>query len=227
MKKSFNHDLSTSNTFRMNVSCACYIEYDSVEELADFFSSGRQFDLPRPFLHIGGGSNEFVISDGKNILWKRSFPLGMARMREKFDYAEPIPADVVSAFGRFCNSELQPLWAEIEKYSPKLFVGSSGSFDTFRDLLYFNQDGDKPYKILERDKMKGLHERLLASNSQQRLSMPGMSPIRVDYIVLASVFTQLVLDRTAPDVICQSSYSLKEGAMAVCYDSWLKNGKIV
>ena len=63
MKKSFNHDLSTSNTFRMNVSCACYIEYDSVEELADFFSSGRQFDLPRPFLHIGGGSNLLFTKD--------------------------------------------------------------------------------------------------------------------------------------------------------------------
>ena len=47
----------------MNVSCACYIEYDSVEELADFFSSGRQFDLPRPFLHIGGGSNLLFTKD--------------------------------------------------------------------------------------------------------------------------------------------------------------------
>ena len=220
----------------MNGRFSIEIEVISGEREAEFIFRGIMESLPSDLkdrkenilmLDIGGGSNEFVISDGKNILWKRSFPLGMARMREKFDYAEPIPADVVSAFGRFCNSELQPLWAEIEKYSPKLFVGSSGSFDTFRDLLYFNQDGDKPYKILERDKMKGLHERLLASNSQQRLSMPGMSPIRVDYIVLASVFTQLVLDRTAPDVICQSSYSLKEGAMAVCYDSWLKNGKIV
>ena len=45
------------------MSCACYIEYDSVEELADFFSSGRQFDLPRPFLHIGGGSNLLFTGD--------------------------------------------------------------------------------------------------------------------------------------------------------------------
>ena len=36
-------------------------------------------------LDIGGGSNEFIISNGKEILWKESFPIGMARMREKFD----------------------------------------------------------------------------------------------------------------------------------------------
>ena len=47
----------------MNVSCACYVEYGSVEELVEFFSSGRQHGLPLPFLHIGGGSNILFTGD--------------------------------------------------------------------------------------------------------------------------------------------------------------------
>ena len=56
-----NYDLSGQNTFRMKVKCACYIEYESVEELA-----GIDFDsLPKPIKHIGGGSN---------LLFKGDFP---------------------------------------------------------------------------------------------------------------------------------------------------------
>ena len=46
-------NLTGMNTFRMNVSCDLYIEYDSVADLIDI-----DFEtLPKPVLHIGGGSN--------------------------------------------------------------------------------------------------------------------------------------------------------------------------
>lgn len=186
-------------------------------------------------LDIGGGSNEFIISNGKDILWKRSFPIGMARMREKFRYAEPVSGDTVREFEKFCIEVLEPLWIEIERYKPSVFIGSSGSFDTFRDLMF--GIGEKPwlkkgYKDgedfrqyvpsveLPAQKLLRLHETLLGSTASQRMEMPGMSPIRVDYIVLASIFTQLVLERVCPSVIYQSSYSLKEGAMAEEYEKW-------
>ena len=56
-----DYDLGASNTFRMKVKCACYVEYDSAAELEklDFDS------LPRPLLHIGSGSN---------LLFTRDFP---------------------------------------------------------------------------------------------------------------------------------------------------------
>ena len=54
-----NYDLSQRNTFRMRVSCACFVEYDSVSDL-------RAIDwgaLPRPVLHIGAGSNLLFTGD--------------------------------------------------------------------------------------------------------------------------------------------------------------------
>lgn len=58
-----SYSLKKQNTFGMDVSCACYVEYGSVEELVEFFSSGRQHGLPLPFLHIGGGSNILFTGD--------------------------------------------------------------------------------------------------------------------------------------------------------------------
>ena len=53
MKKDWNKDLSGMNTFRMRVSCRCFVEYGSVEELKAVLAD-RSF--PRPFFPLGGGS---------------------------------------------------------------------------------------------------------------------------------------------------------------------------
>ena len=63
MHLSFHHNLKSQNTFGMDVSCACYAEYDSAEDLSGFFAEGKQFSLPQPFLHIGGGSNLLFTGD--------------------------------------------------------------------------------------------------------------------------------------------------------------------
>ena len=171
-------------------------------------------------LDIGGGSNEFIISDGAKILWKQSFPIGMARMREKFQYSDPISEEVIAEFEEYCSKVLEPLWVEVEKYRPTVFVGSSGSFETFKDLMYGCDAPKVPGMVFPADQLLELHRMLLKSTPQQRLAMPGMSPIRVDFIVLASVFTQMVLKRVPYRIIYQSDYSLKEGGMTELYEEW-------
>lgn len=71
MNIKFKYDLSSQNTFRMKVSCECFVEYDTVKEL-----EGLNFEkLPQPFLHIGEGSN---------LLFTRDFPGTV--LHSKIDY---------------------------------------------------------------------------------------------------------------------------------------------
>lgn len=59
IKRYDNFDLSTQNTFRMKVSCACYIEYDNPKDLETL-----DFDaLPKPLLSMGEGSNILFTKD--------------------------------------------------------------------------------------------------------------------------------------------------------------------
>ena len=73
--------------------------------------------------------------------------------------------------------------------------------------------------------MRRLDDKLVTSLASERLQMPGMSPIRVDYIVLASIFSRYVLEKLHPRIIYQSSFSLKEGGMKEEFDNYL-NSKI-
>lgn len=71
MKITRNQDLTAWNTFRMKVSCACFVEYGSVEELSRLWAvrhgvAGEPAEgasLPGPFLHIGRGSNLLFTKD--------------------------------------------------------------------------------------------------------------------------------------------------------------------
>ena len=59
IRKKDNYNLAGRNTFRMDVGCACWIEYDSPEDLAELDLGS----LPQPVLHIGAGSNLLFTGD--------------------------------------------------------------------------------------------------------------------------------------------------------------------
>lgn len=71
MKITRNQDLAAWNTFGMKVSCACFVEYGSLEELSRLWNmlhgvsggDGQEVSLPGPFLHIGRGSNLLFTKD--------------------------------------------------------------------------------------------------------------------------------------------------------------------
>jgi exopolyphosphatase/guanosine-5'-triphosphate,3'-diphosphate pyrophosphatase len=174
-------------------------------------------------LDIGGGSDEFIITDGKKILFEHSFPLGMARMREMFPFPEPVSVENAAHFTDFVNKSLSLLWEAVSGFRPNVLVGSSGTFDTFRDMIYGDKNKKDVSVGLPMENLYDLHEKLLRSTTGQRMKMRGMSGVRVDYIVLASLFTMIVMEHVKPAAVYQSSYSLKEGAMAEVYEKFLRD----
>lgn len=168
-------------------------------------------------LDIGGGSNEFIIADETQILWKRSFKLGMARLLERFQPSDPITSSEIISIGAYLKDELAELFEEVNKLKPEIFVGASGSFDSFVAMLSKNgelthQQGDVFHEI-SMEVYQRLHQKLISSTKQERDMMEGLEAVRRDMIVLATVFVNFVLRETSLKTIYQSAYSLKEGAV--------------
>ena len=55
---------------------------------------------------------------------------------------------------------------------------------------------------------------ILSKNKEERLLIPGMIPMRVDMIVVASSLIEFILRYIDIDFITCSHYALKEGAIA-------------
>ena len=175
---------------------------------------------------IGGGSNELIIADKNTIYWKESFNLGVVRLRELFNPDDPIKDSQIEDIESYLEKTLYNLWTACKQYKPTFMIGSSGSFDTLRELLYTDDEGSLPARELNMEKLRDLHEVLLKSTRDERMQMQRMTPFRVDYMVLGSIFVQLVINRCNIKELYQSSYSLKEGFMTEIAESLHKKANI-
>ena len=169
-------------------------------------------------LDIGGGSNEFIIANKTEMLWKESFKLGMARLIDKFKPSDPVVIEEISAMEKYFDMELKPLFDEIKKNKIGSLVGAEGAFESLYNMVQYNEiqnyhpkNGNKS-KILEIPGLLRLHEKLIHSTSLERMKMKGLEPYRVDMIIPATIFINYIIKQLKIESVQVSPYSMKEGA---------------
>ena len=177
-------------------------------------------DRKHLILDIGGGSNELIIADSRKIYWKKSYPLGMARMLEQFVPSDPIREDEVLTLENHFSLSMGCFLEAAMEHSPGILIGSSGSFDTFRDMLQamhtppVSADPVMTSYIINPGQFFTLTRKLIESDSEERMKMEGMDPMRVEMIVIAAIFVNFIVKRLNIGLIVQSDFALKEGAIS-------------
>lgn len=169
-------------------------------------------------MDIGGGSVEFIIGNSEQSLWKQSFEIGGQRLLELFHYHDPILPEEVARLKAYLEEKLQPLLEAIKTYKPTGLVGASGTFDTLTDIYFESMlqcklTGRHAFE-LPVEKYDAIHRMILSKNKEERLLIPGMIPMRVDMIVVASTLIEFILRFIKVDFITCSHYALKEGAIS-------------
>jgi len=184
--------------------------YYGVRQVVDL---GDKINL---IMDIGGGSNELILANSNKIFWMHSFDLGVSRLLHTFNPADPITAEDIARIESHFEKELLPFFDELKRIKPVTLVGSSGSFDTYRNMLVQaglipvtkNHSVEIPVKNYCQ-----LHEEFIKSTKEERLKMRGLEPMRVDFIVMVSLFTNYILRKTGITQMFQSDFALKEGAL--------------
>lgn len=169
-------------------------------------------------MDIGGGSVEFIIGNQHEALWKRSFEIGGQRMLDLFHYHDPILREEVENLTSYLEDKLLELAMAIKTFNPTCLVGSSGTFDTLTDIYFesLHQKKSRSQQVfqLPRAEFEVIAGKLLTLNKEQRLQIPGMIPMRVDMIVVASCLIEYILKLIPVETLICSNYALKEGAIA-------------
>jgi exopolyphosphatase / guanosine-5'-triphosphate,3'-diphosphate pyrophosphatase len=173
---------------------------------------------PSLIMDIGGGSTEFILADNENIFWKRSFDIGAARMLEMFTPSDPVTPEEIVRMEAWLDERLTPLADAMKRFPAVRLVGSSGSFDTFADMIGYRFHrrslirNVKTYRYDLKEFFR-MHEIIIRSTTAQRKKMKGLVKMRVDMIVLSSICTNYVLTKFGIDEMMLSKYALKEGAL--------------
>ncbi|TZF82656.1 exopolyphosphatase [Pedobacter sp. BS3] len=169
-------------------------------------------------MDIGGGSVEFIICNPYKILWKKSYPIGAARLMAAFHHSDPISEPDISAIHHFLDNTLQDLRQQITLYKPQILIGSAGTFETYATLVIRKFQHPTPdvkatsysFSIQEFDAIANY---IIRSNHQQRAADQDIIPVRVDMIVVATVLTSYILKTGHINHIVLSLFSLKEGVL--------------
>jgi exopolyphosphatase/guanosine-5'-triphosphate,3'-diphosphate pyrophosphatase len=169
-------------------------------------------------IDIGGGSTEFIIANGKKIFWKKSFDIGASRLLEHFKPSDPFKPSEIKKLESYLSKILLPVGKALKKYPVQSLVGSSGSFDTFAEMIgwkYHRKDVLKNVETYHFNMKEyfSLHSTLLKSTTAERMKMKGLVKMRVDMIVVASICTNLVLKKYGLKHLMLSKSALKEGAL--------------
>jgi exopolyphosphatase / guanosine-5'-triphosphate,3'-diphosphate pyrophosphatase len=175
---------------------------------------------------IGGGSVEFIIGNKERIFWKQSFEIGGQRLLERFMNTDPISPSAIGRLQTYFQTQLMPLANAIHQYQIGVLVGSSGSFDTLADIDAMTHKGQWPAthvtcSDLALEEFYRQYQLLTSLNRAERLSLPGMIPLRVDMIVVAMVLIRYLLESFEISHIRCSTYALKEGVMQAVFEHTL------
>jgi len=170
-------------------------------------------------MDIGGGSVEFILCDTERLIWKKSYNIGAARLMQQFFKSDPISDEDKQAILFHIQEQLTDLFEICEKYNPQILIGSAGAFETFAELVSRKQNQPiiieqiKTYAFNYDDYIE-IAGKLINSTHQQRVEMPGLIPLRVDMIVIATLITNYVLGRCKINRLTLSTYDLKMGVLA-------------
>lgn len=172
-------------------------------------------------MDIGGGSTECILWNKDQIIWSRSFDVGVARMANLFkmkDRFGPNKDEAYEEMKHFLEDTLQPLKIALENIKPSILVGSSGSFDTFcaitNPTLEEVADDDHPHATtIDMDGFKDLGGELMQNSLKDRLAMEGMPPDRADNIPYAAAIVRWALENSNIQKMYRSAYALREGVL--------------
>ncbi len=174
-------------------------------------------------LDIGGGSTEFILATDNQMLWKRSFNIGIARALEMIKTSDPITQNEINALEHWFDEHLKDFWSVCNQHQPQTVVGCSGAFDTFMDIYEKELPDLKIRKVSELplEQYRQIHLQLIQSDHDTRSEIIGMDKMRVEMIVIASVFTNFILRKLQIKKLIHTHNSLKEGAM-----DWLISNRL-
>ncbi len=166
---------------------------------------------------IGGGSTEYVLSEGDRIQSMISLRLGVVPLAERF----PFPGAADPALYRELHDEVRRrLGAElpeaIRAARPAHLVGTAGTVTALAalDLGLVRYDPDRVQgHVLARSTLERLLSRLCGLTLGERAKLPCLEPGRADLIIPGTAIVMATLDQIGIDELTVSEHGLREGVL--------------
>jgi len=163
---------------------------------------------------IGGGSTEFILSEGEKIKDFCSTSLGVVRLTEKFITQHPVDEKEYHSLQNHLQDELQTVKNKLSTFLPELLIGTAGTVTTLAALKgnIYPYDPEKIHgSTFSRREAESILDDLKGKSLSQRLLLKPMEPGREDLIIAGTAIVLETMRVFGCEILTVSEYSLREG----------------
>lgn len=196
------------------------VQVISWEEEARLTVEGVFWKLPPSgktlIFDTGGGSTEYIFTQGKQIQALAGTSLGVVRLTEQFITQNPTDPTEIKNLTNHIREELDRVRTRWGHPHPETLIGTAGTVTTLAaiDRKIFPYDPDKIHGlVLPLENIQRIFEDLQSKSLEERLAMPSLERGREDLIIAG---TALVLETMAAfdcSHLTVSETSLREGIL--------------
>jgi exopolyphosphatase / guanosine-5'-triphosphate,3'-diphosphate pyrophosphatase len=195
------------------------IEVIPWEEEASLMVKGALWKLPNIkkdvlVFDIGGGSTEFILAKGREIVSAVGTKLGAVRLTEKFISHNPVDVNEYKALEEHLSGELRLVKDQLLDFLPEVLVGTAGTVTTLAaiDGNVYPYDPEKVHgKSLTFNRVKELLEDLKKKSLAERVAMNTIEKGREDLIIVGGALVLETMRVFECHLLIVSDHGLREG----------------
>jgi exopolyphosphatase / guanosine-5'-triphosphate,3'-diphosphate pyrophosphatase len=175
------------------------------------------FDQRLLLVDIGGGSTEFLVGEGGEMLAARSLKLGAIRLTDRFFGGDRLRRRDVEACRAHVRAYLSPVVKDVGQHGFEVAVGSSGTILNIADMALAARGEDAKATSntsFTRKELEGVVSALVkAPTAKERRKVPGLDPGRADIIVAGALLLEQAFARLGIVRMAVSGFALREGVL--------------
>jgi exopolyphosphatase / guanosine-5'-triphosphate,3'-diphosphate pyrophosphatase len=159
---------------------------------------------------VGGGSTEFIVTDGAKVVSAVSIKIGAVRLTERHLKTDPPSASELAAL----EADIDERLAALGLPTNVLIIGTAGTATTLAavalKLAPYDPDQVTGFRLTPND-VDALYQRLARATIAERKAMPGMEPQRADVIVGGAAIYARIMKRTNAPVFVACDRGIRWG----------------
>jgi exopolyphosphatase/guanosine-5'-triphosphate,3'-diphosphate pyrophosphatase len=165
---------------------------------------------------VGGGSTELILADARECYFTISLKMGVLRLRDDWQTADPPSAREVAALGDRVRSALEPVIARVRAMGFDFVALTSGTAFALAAVgaRILNGQSGSPPKTLSFRTLCDLEKKLLSLTLAERNKLSGLDPRRADTIIPGAILIRAILELSGVDQATLCEPALREGIIA-------------
>lgn len=180
-------------------------------------SYGLRGDLKKGVVFdIGGGSTEFIVTDGLKVIKSAGSTLGVVRLAEKHISRYPVSPVELSSLHHEISEIVQNKKKELSPGEHVFLTGTAGTVTTIAalDMKLFPYDPEKINgHVIAKESVEGLIQKIKNLSLEQVLQLPQIEKGREDLILPGLLIVLETMKIFGTTELTASDFGLREGIL--------------